>query len=385
MNDQEPIKVLHIITGLGTGGAEMMLFKLLKTVDQRLFPSCVISLTEMGRVGELISEMGIPVLTLGMNPKGINPSTVSRLAKIIQEEDSPIIQTWMYHADLIGGWVAWRAGKKHIAWNIRNSTLDWKRSKLTTLMTVGLCALLSRFIPEKIAVCSQAAAEVHRNAGYLPSKFRVIPNGFDVSTFKPDRKAGMIFRATLDIPECAKVVGLAARFDDQKDHKTFIQSAGMVLVQQPDTYFLMCGESIIMDNPYLSTWIDATGKPDHFRLLGRHNNMPVFHNACDVAVSSSAYGESFSNVLGEAMACGIPCVSTRVGGAEEVLGAEGKIVPPQDPRALSTAIIEIIKLSDEKSLKLGKSLRNRVLNEFEIKRIAGMYMDFWREVVNLHD
>lgn len=375
--------ITHIITGLDTGGAEIMLSKMLKSVDRQKFPSYVISLTTVGSIGRQIESLGIPVMALGMKPGRIGFSDITHLTEEIKKQHPAIVQTWMYHADLLGGLAARRAGIKQVAWNIRNSTLNWRKSKASTLFTVATCALLSHFIPRKIVVCSQAAAAIHRKTGYNGKKMRVIPNGFDLNIFKPDANAGLVLRESLGLGAQIPVVGLAARFDKQKDHETFIKSAKVVIDSLPDVQFILCGDGITSENSSISRWLTASGVADHFQLLGRFSEMAPFHNACNVAVSSSAYGESFSNVLGEAMACGVPCVSTRVGGAEELLGNTGCIVPPCDPIRLGEAISEILLLPENQRREMSRLCRERVNQLFDINQIARTYMRLWEEMVTI--
>ena len=190
----------------------------------------------------------------------------------------------------------------------------------------------------------------------------------------------MALRKELNISSNDLVVGLAARFDEQKDHQTFFKSAAIILKKMPKVHFIFCGEGITRENPLIMQWLPAAGNESNFHLLGRRKDMPEFHAACDVAVSSSAYGESFSNVLGEAMACGVPCVSTRVGGSEEVLGRTGHIVPPRDSEKLAEAVLDILKLSTEIRLELGHLARQRIIENFEISHVANIYMRFWEEL-----
>jgi glycosyltransferase involved in cell wall biosynthesis len=385
MEDNRQIHITHIITGLNVGGAEMMLLKLLWAVDLEKYPSRVISLTDNGVLGTRIESLGIPVTAMGMKPGRFSYRDIKQLSQEIKEQNPDVIQTWMYHADFIGGWAAKRAGVKGIAWNIRNSTLDVRKSKASTLAIVGMCALLSHYVPRRIVVCSQSASRVHQKIGYSANKMVVIPNGFDLDTFKPDPAAGTAFRRTLNLTGYTPVVGLAARFDEQKDHQTFIRSAAIVLKSSPQTHFLLCGDRITEDNQKLLQWVKETGFPANFHLLDRQSDIQTFHAACDVSVSSSAYGESFSNVLGEAMACGIPCVATNVGGAEEVLGDTGIIVPPRDPEALAKGIVKILTLPNDQRQLMGQHSRERILENFDINLISQTYMNFWKELVEKID
>jgi glycosyltransferase involved in cell wall biosynthesis len=385
MNKERIIPITHIITDLNVGGAEIMLQKLLRSVDLEHFPSRVISLTDIGPIGRQMEKSSVRVSALGMKPGKMTPADINHLGRIIKEEPVQVVQTWMYHSDLLGGLAARKAGIQGIAWNIRNSTLDLKKSKASTLLTVGACSLFSHFIPRRIIVCSEAAARIHRKVGYASGKMRVIPNGFDLSAFKPDPEIRLEFRQKLDLTAETPVVGLAARFDEQKDHRTFIKAAGILLKSMPDIHFILCGEGVTSENPVIKSCVEETVRPEKFHLLGRLNDMAAFHNACDVGVSSSAYGESFSNTLGEAMACGVVCVSTNVGGAPEVMGNTGRIVPPRDPDALARGMDEMLSMSPKEREEMSKAARTRILQDFDIQKIASDYMDFWTELAETSD
>src|SRR5512133_1182905 len=166
MENDRKIPITQIITGLNVGGAEMMLLKVLRSVDLEHYPSRVISLTDSGVIGSQIESLGIPVTAMGMKPGRFSYSDIQKLSQKIKEQNPAVIQTWMYHADFIGGWAAKMAGVKGIAWNIRNSTLDVRKSKASTLAIVGLCALLSHSIPRRIVVCTKSASKVHQKIGY---------------------------------------------------------------------------------------------------------------------------------------------------------------------------------------------------------------------------
>jgi hypothetical protein len=174
------IPVTHIITGLETGGAETMLYRLLRFVDQNKFTSRVISITGNGPVGKQIEALGIPVFALGMNPAKPLPADFFRLVRELKANPPAVIQTWMYHADLIGGLAGCFLPHVKTVWGIHNSTLDPSKSKRSTRTVVGINAFLSRFIPAKIIACSQAAQKVHEARGYSRDRLVFIPNGFDL-------------------------------------------------------------------------------------------------------------------------------------------------------------------------------------------------------------
>jgi glycosyltransferase involved in cell wall biosynthesis len=127
-------------------------------------------------------------------------------------------------------------------------------------------------------------------------------------------------------------------------------------------------------------WIGESGHGDRFSLLGRREDVPSVLNACDVVVSSSAYGEGFPNVIGEAMACGVPCVVTDVGDSRSIVGATGTVVAPEDAGALSAAVLELLAASPAARSDLGEGARLRIAAEFDIGVIAERYRALWEAV-----
>ncbi len=340
-----PVLVTHVITDLSTGGAEIMLLKLISHLDRQRFATRVISLTTSGPIGDRLEGLGVPVQALGMRPGSPDPVAVFRLAGWLRATPPALVQTWMYHADLVGGIASRLAGRAPVIWGIRNSNLDVLRSRRSTRWTVKLCAWLSRWVPRQIVSCSETARRIHVELGYTADKMVVIPNGFNLDLFCPDGSARASVRQELGISAGAKLVGLVGRFDPQKDHYSFVQAAADIQARLPEAHFLLCGDGITWENPALAGWIDAQGLREHFHLLGRREDIPRLSAALDVACSSSAYGEAFSNVLGEAMACGVPCAVTDVGDSAYIVGDTGKVVAPNDPHALAGAVVELLELS----------------------------------------
>jgi glycosyltransferase involved in cell wall biosynthesis len=377
-----PVLVTHIITDVSTGGAEIMLLKLISHLDRQRFASRVISLTDSGPIGDRLEALGVPVKVLGMRPGSPDPRAVVRLAGWLRQTPPALVQTWMYHADLVGGIAARLAGNAPVVWGIRNSNLDVVRSRRSTRWTVKLCALLSRWVPRRIISCSETARRIHAGLGYDAGKMVVIPNGFNLDLYCPDVKAGVSVRLELGIAAGAKLVGLVARFDPQKDHQNFIRAAAEITARLPEAHFLLCGDGITWENRELAGWIDAQGLHDHFHLLGRREDIPRLSAALDVACSSSAYGEAFSNVLGEAMACGVSCAVTDVGDSAYIVGDTGKVVAPNDALALAGAVVELLELPAGRRLELGQAARLRMQQSFDIHAVVNQYARLYTSLLD---
>jgi len=375
------MRISHIITGLNTGGAEMMLYKLLGSMGREDFEQEVISLTDIGLVGAKIQTFGVRVRALGMRRGVPNPLAVLKLAGWLRRSRPVVIQTWMYHADLIGGVAAKLAGGVPVAWGIRHSNLDPQGNKCSTIWTARVCAKLSRYLPARIVCCSEASRRVHTALGYTAGKMVVIPNGFDLDLFRPDITARLTVRQELGIPDNALLIGLVARFDPQKDHGNFVEAAAMLHRQKPTTHFLLCGDGVDWDNNLLAQWIDAAGLRSHFHLLGRGQDISRLTAALDIASSSSSFGEGFPNVIGEAMACGVPSVVTDVGDSAMIVRDTGGVVPPRDPAALAEAWRDLIDQGEDVRLRLGEAARRRIEENFSLPIIAGYYENLYREMV----
>lgn len=379
MDPVPKIKLIHIITSLDTGGAQMMLYKLLSAASRDEFDLQVISLLEAGTLGEKISRLGIPVWSLNMQRSLPDPRAVYRLRSRLKMEQPDLVQTWMYHADLIGGLAARKLGIP-VLWNLRQSDLSSEESKAMTRATAHLCGRWSSCIPQQIVCCSESARTVHIDYGYEADKMVVIPNGFEVGDFKPDAGAYHDVRRELGLSPDAFIIGSVARFDPQKDHAALIQAAALIHEHHPQVYFILCGRDLSPDNHQLIGMISAHGLQDRFHLLGLRDDIARLTAAFDLAWLTSAFGEGFPNVVGEAMACGVPCLVTDVGDSGLIVGSTGRVVPPRQPATLAEAARELIEDPTARQT-LGRQARRRIEENYTLPRIVKQYEDLYRSCV----
>jgi glycosyltransferase involved in cell wall biosynthesis len=375
------MRIVFIITGLSTGGAETMLFKLLERLDRNRFSPHVISLTTLGEIGPRIAALGIPVEAMGMKPGLPSPLGFLRLVREIKRIKPDVVHTWLYHADLLGGLAARLAGVSAIGWCIRNSNLDKDKTKFSTRAVVRLCASISSWVPSQILSCSEAARQVHVALGYAAEKMRVVPNGFDLARFKQDGDARSAVRAELGIADSTPLVGLIGRFDPQKNHAGFFEAVGMLHRQMPHVHFVLAGRGIEQNNTALMQSINKAGVLANTHLLGLRGDVPRLMAALDVLTSSSSYGEAFPNVLGEAMACGVPCAVTDVGDSAYIVGDSGRVVASGDMRGLAAALETLLALPPSDKAALGERARARVAAHFEIGRVVQQYENFYETLL----
>jgi glycosyltransferase involved in cell wall biosynthesis len=377
------IKVAHVINTLAVGGAETMLVKFLTNSDRSVFAHRVYTLmSPAGPLSDIVRNLGVPIRELGITRGLPNPLRVLQLARMLRQDPPNLVQTWLYHSDVVGSLGTMMSRTRvPVVWNIRNGTLDDADTRRRTHWVVKACARASTWLPSAVICCSHAALRIHGGFGYDTSKFQVIPNGFNLDAFRPNPDARRAIRHALAIPGGATVVGLVARFDPQKDFRTFVDAARRLHASMPHVHFVMCGRGVTWTNAQLAAWVETAGIKPVCRLLGERKDIADVYAAFDVASSASSYGEAFPNTIGEAMACGIPCVVTDVGESALIVGETGRVVPPGDPGALSKGWAALLGLDDETLRALGVRARERVSQNFAIGPVTRAYEDVYRRVL----
>jgi glycosyltransferase involved in cell wall biosynthesis len=375
------IRILHIATGLGMGGAEMALTRLLERLPRGDFENEVLSFTSDQPVGPRIRALGVPVHALGVRPGVLSPRLFRGVVEHIQRFKPDIVQTWMYHADLIGGLAARLMSNVPVLWNIRNAIEGRGDVKLPTYAVIRLSGLLSAWLPRKIVLCAESARETHIRLGYIENKMMVIPNGYDLNVFKPDAQARLDVRRELGLAPETKLVGLAARFDPQKDHANFLQAAARLHRAHPDVHFVAWGKDVDEKNGALMRFVRENDLSAHVHLLGLRQDAPRLTAALDVAALSSAFGEAFPNVVAEAMACGVPCAVTDVGDSARIVGDAGRVVPRRAPAALAQAWSDLLSLSVDERLELGQRARQRIAENFSLDKMAAAYAQLYKDII----
>ena len=372
------MKVVHIITGLNDGGAEAVLYRLCK--HDRVAHHHVVSLSGAGKYGPMLEALGLSVTTLNMSPGRPSPRAFLRLVKLLRREKPDVVQTWMYHGDLVGGLAASAAGIRSVVWGIHNSTLEPSSSKRTTIWIAKVSAWLSWWLPAKIVVCAQQAMDVHEALGYDRSKMRFIPNGYDLTDFQPGLDPQGELRGSL-VCNCAiPLIGSVGRFDPNKDHVNLLDA--LAILRGRDLLFqcILVGTGLDSSNAQIVEWIARRGLADHVQLLSQRDDIPKVMNALDLHVLPSS-AEAFPNVVAEAMACGTPCVVTDVGDAAYIVGDTGWVVPPRDANSLAKAIISGLEgINSEGWHTRCDFARRRIEENFSVQRMVESYNQLWTQI-----
>jgi len=377
------LKIVHLITDLFTGGAEMMLVKLASRLDRRRFQTLVISMIAGGELVPQLEKAGVPVLSLGMKRGVPDPVSLLRLYRILRREKPHVLQTWLYHADLLGLAAARLGHVPAVVWNLRCSNMEMQNySRLSAITRSLLTALSTR--PAVIMANSYAGREEHIRLGYRPSRWEVIPNGFDVDVFAPDRVQRSRIRAELGIAEDVFTVGTVGRLDPMKDYGTFFRAASILLTTNPNVHFLIAGRGLERGKTGLPEEADAVSlHPRNFHILGERDDIPPIMNAMDVFTLSSSFGEGFPNAIGEAMSCGVPCVATNVGDVPLMVSDAGILVPPRDPVALAGGWEEMMKMSATDRSALGRAARKRIVSLYSLPAVVNRYETLYEELAAL--
>jgi glycosyltransferase involved in cell wall biosynthesis len=367
------LSVLHVITGVSMGGAEMMLFRLLARGDRGRFSPAVLSLLAPGAIGARISGMDVPLLSLGMRQERPLSPAMLRLIPIARSLRPSLLQGWMYHGNLAASGCALLSGRRiPVIWNVRHSIHDIAHENRLTRGFIRLGAALSSST-RAIIYNSRLSASQHEALGYDSDRTVVIPNGFDCQLFRPRPEMAQRLRQQTGIGPDRVIVGMVARNHPQKDPHNLIKATALLAKRGTDVHVVIVGTGFETTNAEIMGAIAQAGVADRFSLLGERHDIPDIVAGLDVATLPSAWGEGFPNVLGEAMACGVPCVTTDIGDSAWIVGSAGLVVPPRDPEALADALGRMVALGCEGRRQLGAVARARVIEHFEVDDIIGRY------------
>lgn len=367
------MKIAHIITSLNAGGAENALQRLI-SMDKKN-DHLIISLLGEGFYETKLTNQGVKIISLKMKKSQLSITSLIKLIKVLKKENPAIIQSWMYHSDLIGGIAAFFSGKK-IIWGIRGP-LYKKFTSNRTLIVAKLCAFLSHLLPSFIVANSVHARDSHILFGYSKKKMHVIHNGFDT---RPISKSIAISTISHDSKH-PMVIGTVGRYDPHKDHLNLINALNLFNKNNKNFIAYFIGEGLDKSNDYLINLIKDLGLESKIKLIGLSNDVQQYYSMMDIFILSSE-AESFPNVIGEAMIAGVPCISTDVGDAKMMIGENGWIVPIKSPIQLSNAISKAYnEFQDHKNWSKRKQNANEIIKlNFSIDLMINKFNKLWSQI-----
>jgi glycosyltransferase involved in cell wall biosynthesis len=315
-----------------------------------------------------LSAAGVPVYSLDKRKRWDTIGFIWRLIKLVYREGPDIVHGYLTGSNILTALIAVIFPRIRIAWGVRASNMNLADYDWLARFLYRVECQLARFA-DLIIVNSQAGLEHAAVNGFPRDKMLMIPNGIDTERFRPDRQARRRVRAEWEIDNCEELVGIVARLDPMKDHATFLEAAALLSGERKNAVFVCVGTGPDQYKEKLVQLGKQLGLADRLIWAGVHADMPAVYNALDVAVSSSSYGEGFSNAIGEAMACGVPCVVTDVGDSAHIVDRCGEVVPPGNPAALKAAIIKCLDKSRVDD-QLEPFSRRRIIGTFSVKELG---------------
>jgi len=358
------IHIFFLIRSLNIGGSECQLVELIKGLDKNAFEITVGLFYDEGLLREeLIGIEGVKLLPLFKSGRWDLIRFCTRLIIVLRRLKPHILYSFLPDANLIGMISGRIARVKQIVWGVRASNIDVSRYDWLAGTSLRLSVFLSRF-PDTIIANSFAGLRFHKDIGYKTERMSVIPNGINTKLFKPDHPSGFRLWDEWGIDEKTVLIGLVGRLDPMKDHTTFLQAVKIFDQKECSVRFVCIGDG---KEPYKSeihSLCRRLGLNGSLIWTGARSDMPAVYSALDIVTSTSYCSEGFSNVIGEAMACGVPCVVTDVGDSAIIVGVTGIVVPPKDPQALADGWRSMLKRLNDKSYSIKKMARARIVSHY---------------------
>ncbi|MBK9307111.1 MAG: glycosyltransferase [Nitrospira sp.] len=356
------MNILFLVRSLDYGGAERQLVILARELHQRGHKVSVAVFYPGGPLESYLKDASVRIISLEKRGRWDVVGFLVRLIRTVRSERPDVLHA--YIVDLMTVFVQPFLRSMKIVWSIRSSNMDYSRYDWLCGASYALSCWFSKSA-DLIISNSYAGRQDHIADGYPADRTVVISNGIDINRFFPNVEARERMRIQWGVGKDEVVIGLVGRLDPQKDHETFLQAAVLLRQEKTQVRFVCVGDGRSDYRTALQDRAQRLGLSDCVMWVGGQSEMPHIYNALDVLVNSSSYGEGFANVLGEAMACGVPCVATDVGDSGLVIGDTGHLVPPKDPAALKTAILRVLARQP-----VAAEIRRRIVEHFSVENLV---------------
>ena len=374
------MKIVHIITSMNKGGAETTLFKILeyanniKSEDKHI----IITFAKFNYFESKIANLNYEFYKINFINKFLFFFYFIKLFNILKEIRPDVVECWMYHASFLGGLAAKLLGIKKIIWNIRHSNFKFTKTKFSTIIVIKLCSYLSKIIPNKIIYCSNSSYKFHSSIGYKSSKKLIIHNGYNKTNFNNIARNN-------DFKNSQVTFGFIGRYSPQKNIEMYLRALSVFIhkyeLKKINISVLMYGKNIDSNNKKLLNIIKKNNLSSFVELRGYVDDVTVALEQINFLGLSSSYGESFPNVLAEAMLLGVPCFSTDVGEAQNILSNYGKISQVNDILGFSKSIEDYYMLCNSKRdyLNLSEACTKHIMDNYSIDKMYYKYEKLWFE------
>lgn len=371
------VRIVHVISNLGVGGAETTLYRLLANLAPVHGSHTVVSMLSGGAYAPMLRDLGVDVIELGSRRSASAVGMLPRFCRTLLRLQPDLVQAWMYHANIAASIArVLRVSRAPLVWNVRQ-TLERFADDRPLTRGFALAGAPLRSTPDCIVYNSIRAAEQHERLGYPAAKRCIILNGIDCSRFAPREGARIELRRSLGLADDALLVGRIARNAAMKDYPTLFRAFQMIAARIHRAHLVVVGPGMVASDHDLARLAQATGAPSRIHFLGQRLDVAHLMPGFDVVVSPSRSSEGFPNVVAEAMACGVAVMGTSVGETAEIIGDAERIVKPGDHSALARVVIDLLSLGHEARSALGMRDRARIEAGFALGVMADRYAQLW--------
>jgi glycosyltransferase involved in cell wall biosynthesis len=372
------MNIVFLVRSLNFGGVERQLVVLTKGMDKSRFEPVVVCFYGGGPLEAELVQAGIPVIALGKHGRWDVAGFLWRLAHTIGNLKPDILHGYLPVPNFLAALLKLVYPSMRVVMGVRTSGKDLARYDWTFRASFWLERLFAG-VADLVIVNSQAGKAAYVKNGFRADKMKVISNGIDTGLYSPNREAGTGLREKWGVPATAVLIGIIGRLDPMKGHAIFLQAAARL--DSPRFRFVVVGDGTQVYRQQLMDLGSSLGLDNRLVWASSRQDVTQVYNALDICCSASLFGEGFPNVVGEAMACGIPCVVTDVGDSAWVAGAGGLTVVPNDCMALSESLARISRLSSEERSALGEQARKRIVENFSTEMMVRRTEDALEAVV----
>ena len=331
--------------------------------------------------GALASEFraaGLPPEELSLTASVLGAFRMAASVPRLRARREDVIHGWMYHGNLAATIAGWR--RKPVAWNIRETVYELGDEKPSTARAIRLSAHLSSSV-DCIVYNSTVSREQHRQLGFSPRADMVIPNGVDISRFSRDPARRAEWRRKLGFEESDIVVARFGRAHPMKDHSTFLRAFRSVLDRDSSVKGLVVGKGCDDVAGKVMEEVRALRLTEQVRVFGDRRDVADLLQTCDVACSSSAWGEAYPNVVAEAMAAGCAVVTTDVGDSATIVGDGGTVVPARSVAALAQAVFDLVSAPDRR-VAAAEAARKRAAAHLTLRASVSQYNSLYHDLAS---
>ena len=374
--------ILFLLRSLNVGGAERQLLLLASGLQQRGYSVKLAIFYAGSPLDEEARAMGIQIVDLKRQGRWDLVPFFFRLVRLIQSEKPDILHSYLQVPNIWSALVKLVLPRTNVVWGIRASDIEWKNYGWQWQVTDKAESLLAR-IPDWM-ICNSAAGLLHHaQKGYPKKKMSVVRNGIDTMRFFPDRSLGRGLRAKWGVREDQKLIGMVGRLDPVKDYPNFLQAAALLIQERPEARFVCVGGGPDSHRNEYCELARSLNLQSSLIWAGEQTEMLHVYNALDLLVLSSV-SEGVSNVLGEAMACGVPCVATSVGDSAQLVGSVGELVPARDSQALKQGMLHLLDRIERDGTGLNAQVRQWMMEQFSVAKLVTNTMDELNKVFTLN-